>query len=118
MVTLYGIPNCDTIKKARTWLVEANIEFQFHDVRKDGLTKKQLVNWEKDVGWETLLNRRGLSWRKVADDVKTNINKESAIDLMLEQPVMIKRPVLDTGHQRVVGFSPEHYQTLFNLKDI
>ncbi|MBL4762269.1 MAG: ArsC family reductase [Gammaproteobacteria bacterium] len=118
MVTLYGIPNCDSIKKARKWLAEANIDYQFHDLRKDGLSKQQLVNWESDVGWETLLNRRGLTWRKVPDAVKATMHKDAALDLMLEQPAIIKRPVLDTGQQRFIGFNPEHYQSIFNLKDI
>lgn len=118
MITLYGIPNCDSVKKARRWLAEANIDYHFHDFRQDALTKKQLINWESHVGWETLLNRRSLTWRNVSDAVKTTIQKDSALDLMLEQPTLIKRPVLDTGQQCFIGFSPDNYQSIFNLKDI
>jgi Spx/MgsR family transcriptional regulator len=113
MITLYGIKNCDTMKKARKWLDENQIEYRFHDYRKDGLEKKQLQAWSKSLGWETLLNRRGTTWRKLPEDVRNRIDEKTAIDLMLEQPAMIKRPLLDTGKELNVGFSPESYQQLF-----
>ncbi len=113
MTTLYGIKNCDTIKKARKWLEENNIEFQFHDFRKDGLDKKQLQQWVDELGWEILLNKRGTTWRQLPDDVKDTIDEKSAIVLMLENPAIIKRPVLDMGSKRVVGFKDADYQQLF-----
>ncbi|MEE9343397.1 MAG: ArsC family reductase [Gammaproteobacteria bacterium] len=109
MITMYGIKNCDTIKKARKWLSENQIEYQFHDYRSDGLTRAQLTAWEAELGWESLLNRRGTTWRKLPDKTKKAIDQSLAIDLLLEHPAMIKRPLLDTGKQRVLGFTPENY---------
>jgi len=113
MTTLYGIKNCDTIKKAKKWLESNNIEFQFHDFRKDGLDKKQLQQWVDELGWEILLNKRGTTWRQLPDDVKDTIDEKNAIELMLENPAIIKRPVLDMGSKRVVGFKDADYQQLF-----
>ncbi|WP_373691348.1 ArsC family reductase [Endozoicomonas sp. YOMI1] len=112
VVTIYGIPNCDTIKKARRWLEGAGIEYHFHDYRKDGLPKDMLEQWADELGWEALLNRRGSTWRKLSDKEKSAINAERAITLMLEQPAMIKRPLLDTGSQKLLGFSEEQYSNL------
>ena len=112
-MTLYGISNCDTIKKARKWLDANDIEYQFHNYRKDGLEAKQLKQWTKELGWETLLNRRGTTWRKLPESDREAINEKSAIALMLEHPAMIKRPLLDTGKTRVVGFREEEYSELF-----
>ena len=113
MVTIYGIPNCDTMKKARAWLNEHNIAYDFHDYKKAGLDEALLRGWVKELGWETLLNTRGMMWRKVPQDVKDTIDEKSAIALMLETPSMIKRPVLDTGNTRHIGFKPEQYEQLF-----
>ncbi len=113
MTTLYGIKNCDTIKKARRWLEAHAIDYTFHDFRQDGLDKNQLESWVDELGWEVLLNKRGLMWRKVSPEQKANIDKASAIRLLLEEPAMIKRPVLDLGEQRIVGFSDERYQAIF-----
>ena len=113
MNTLYGISNCDTIKKARKWLESNGVEYQFHDYRKDGLDEEQLKDWANELGWEVLLNKRGTTWRKQPNDVKDTIDHESAIQLMLEQPAMIKRPLLDTGDNRKVGFKDTEYATLF-----
>ncbi|WP_066014390.1 ArsC family reductase [Endozoicomonas atrinae] len=112
MVTLYGIPNCDTIKKARRWLEGSGVEYRFHDYRKDGLQKDMLEQWAAELGWEELLNRRGTTWRKLPEEEKSAINAERAITLMLEQPAMIKRPLLDTGSQKLLGFSEEQYSNL------
>ena len=112
MITLYGIPNCDTIKKAKKWLESNDVAYQFHDFRKDGLTQEQLTDWANELGWETLLNKRGTTWRQQPDDVKNMINEASAITLMLEHPAMIKRPVLDTGISRKVGFKDTEYAAL------
>ena len=110
MITLYGIPNCDTMKKARAWLAEHGVEYVFHDYKKAGIDETSLRSWVDELGWEVLLNRRGMMWRKVPQDVKDNIDEASAITLMLETPSIIKRPVLDTGDARHVGFKPEQYE--------
>lgn len=111
--TLYGISNCDTVRKARRWLSEHDVDYTFHDLRKDGLTAKTLQHWDKQAGWETLLNKRGTTWRKLPASVRDTINRHAALDLMLEQPTLIKRPILETGSQVYVGFSTDHYTTLF-----
>lgn len=113
MITIYGIKNCDTMKKAIKWLKDHSVEFEFHDVRKDGLDDKQIIAWEKELGWEILLNRRGMLWRKVDQKTKDAIDKNSAIELMKKDPAIIKRPVLDMGDKRVVGFSEDSYEELF-----
>ena len=113
MTTLYGIPNCDTIRKAKRWLQDNQVEFQFHDFRKDGLDKVQLQAWVEELGWEVLLNKRGTTWRKVSDEQKAKIDKDSAIELLLAEPAMIKRPVLDLGARRVVGFQADEYEAFF-----
>lgn len=115
MNTLYGIPNCDTIRKAKKWLTAANIDFQFHDFRKDGLEHDQLTEWIAQVGWETLLNKRGTTWRQLSDEQKNSVDEASAIALMLEHPAMIKRPVLESEalSQIEVGFSAPRYQEIF-----
>ena len=113
MVTVYGISNCDTIKKARRWLDNAGIGYRFHDYRKDGLDQKQLESWVDELGWESVLNRRGTTWRKLPEAQKNTISRASAIALMLEQPAMIKRPLLDTGSEQVLGFSEDLYKQTF-----
>ena len=115
MITLYGIPNCDTMKKARAWLANHEIDYAFHDYKKAGIDETTLQAWVKELGWKTLLNTRGMMWRKVPADVKDNIDEASAITLMLETPSIIKRPVLDDGKTRTVGFSPERYGALFDV---
>lgn len=113
MITIYGIKNCDTMKKAMRWLDENGIEYRFHDYRKDGLDSKQLKAWEKELGWETLLNRRGMLWRKLPQEVRDSIDRTSALQCMEDNPGIIKRPLLDLGKRRVIGFRPEDYQQLF-----
>lgn len=112
MITIYGIKNCDTMKKALRWLQEQGVEYRFHDYKKDGITPHTLEQWEAQVGWETLLNRRGTTWRKLSDEVKSGIDRASALALMLETPSIIKRPVLDTGDSLHVGFKPEQYREI------
>ena len=102
------------MKKARNWLTEHEIDHEFHDHRKDGLDGKQLIAWEKEIGWETLLNRRGQIWRKLPEDIRESINREVALDLMQENPGIIKRPLLDVGKQRIIGFKAEQYKALFS----
>ncbi len=94
-------------------MMDSGIDYQFYDYRKDGLEAKQLKKWAKELGWETLLNRRGTTWRKLPEAVRETINERNAIALMLEQPAIIKRPLLDTGKIRVVGFREEEYSELF-----
>ena len=113
MTTLYGIKNCDTVKKARKWLEAAGIEYRFHDFRADGLEREQLDAWNRTVGWETLLNRRGTTWRQLPEAVKAGIDEARALDLMMEQPTLIKRPVLEHGGEIRVGFKEADYKALF-----
>ncbi|MCU7944228.1 MAG: ArsC family reductase [Candidatus Thiodiazotropha sp. (ex Cardiolucina cf. quadrata)] len=113
MVKLYGIPNCDTMKKARRWLDEHGIAYQFHDYKKVGVDEKLLRQWVDRVGWEALLNRRGIMWRRLDDSVKAEINEENAIRVMLETPSIIKRPVLEADKTLNVGFTEEAYSKLF-----
>jgi len=110
---LYGIKNCDTIRKARKWLEANGIDYQFHDVRSDGLDESQLKPWIKALGWETLLNKRGMSWRKLDDVDKQDLDADKAMQLMLLQPTMIKRPVLEHNNKLFCGFSEANYQTTF-----
>ena len=106
---MYGIKNCDTIKKARTWLDERKIAFEFHDYKSAGIDRGTLERWCRELGWETLLNRAGTTYRKLPEQDKEGLNEARAIELMLAQPSMIKRPVLDIGSRRLVGFKPESY---------
>lgn len=113
MVTLYGISNCDTMKKARRWLQQHHVEYRFHDYKKSGIDAHKLAQWIDAVGWEALLNRRGMMWRKTPQAVRDAIDEQSAAKLMLETPSIIKRPVLETRKGVTVGFSEEHYLELF-----
>jgi arsenate reductase len=112
-VTIYGIKNCDTMKKARTWLDDHGVAYAFHDYKAVGIDKASLERWAKEVGWEILLNRAGTTFRKLPDAQRENVTKRKAIALMLEQPSMIKRPVLDVGGKLLVGFKPEAYAKQF-----
>jgi arsenate reductase len=109
-VTIYGIKNCDTMKKARTWLDAHGVAYDFHDYKSSGVERGTLQAWARDVGWEILLNRAGTTFKKLPDADKADLGEAKAIDLMLRQPSMIKRPVLDLGGALVVGFTPERYE--------
>jgi Spx/MgsR family transcriptional regulator len=109
-ITIYGIKNCDTMKKARAWLDKRGVEYTFHDYKAEGIDKAHLEKWAKQAGWETLLNRAGTTFRKLPDKDKDNITEKKALALMLAQPSMIKRPVLETGRKLLVGFKPEDYE--------
>jgi Spx/MgsR family transcriptional regulator len=109
-VTIYGIKNCETMKKAFAWLDKAGVDYTFHDYKKEGIDRKRLEAWSKAVGWETLLNRAGTTFRKLPERDKAGLTAAKAVKLMLEQPSMIKRPVLDLGGRLLVGFKPEDYQ--------
>lgn len=113
MTTLYGIKNCDTVRKARKWLEAHDVPFTFHDFRSGGLDKGDLHAWAEAMDWETLLNRRGTTWRKLPEEQRDGIDEEKAIQLMLDNPTLIKRPVLITGKQVHVGFRPGEYETIF-----
>jgi arsenate reductase len=109
-ITIYGIKNCDTMKKARGWLDGHGVEYAFHDYKSAGIDRARLERWCKTVGWETLLNRAGTTFRKLPEEDKHGLDADKAIALMLEQPSMIKRPVLDLGDGKLlVGFKPDAY---------
>ncbi|MBQ0834105.1 ArsC family reductase [Marinobacter sp.] len=110
---LYGIRNCDTVKKARKWLDEQDISYEFHDFKKDGIDEARLTQWEKAVSWEALLNRRGTTWRNLGDDVRDSINGQSAHDIMLKNTSIIKRPVVEHEGSVYVGFNADDWATLF-----
>ena len=112
-VTLYGIPNCDTVKKARTWLDAAGIAYSFHDFRKDGLDPAKLQDWIDAIGWEKLLNKAGTTFRKLPDADKAGLDADKAKALMLDQPAMIKRPVVEAPDGISTGFSAAEWQTRF-----
>jgi len=112
-VTIYGIRNCDTMKKARAWLDGHGVAYGFHDYKAVGVERGRLEGWARAVGWETLLNRAGTTFRKLPDKDKGGRSEKKAIALMLEQPSMIKRPVLDVGGTLMVGFKPDQYETAF-----
>ena len=107
---MYGISNCDTIKKARNWMEKNGVNYVFHDYKKSGLTQDKLEEWVMQVGWEPLLNKRGTTFKKLPDTIKGAIDENAAIMLMLENPSMIKRPVLEHDEQVVVGFKASDYE--------
>ncbi len=113
MVTIHGIKACDTMKKARDWLDAHGIAYAFHDYKTQGVSRVTLQAWVAQVGWETLLNRAGTTFRKLPDADKAGLDAERAMALMLAQPSMIKRPVLDLGGRILVGFRPEAYAAAF-----
>lgn len=106
---LYGIKNCDTVKKARKWLDENGVDYQFHDFKKDGLDDALLSCWEKALGWEALINRRGTTWRKLSEEVRDTMSAQTAHAIMLENPSIIKRPVVERGDDVRVGFSADEW---------
>ena len=114
MITLYGIKNCDTVKKARKWLDDHTIEYAFHDLRTDGLTQEQVSEWVAELGWETLVNKRSTTWKTLDESERSCMDNDSAQAAIMAQPTLIKRPLLDTGHQRFTGFSASNYEKIFN----
>jgi arsenate reductase len=113
MIALYGIKNCDTMKKARAWLDAHGVAYAFHDYKAEGIDKTRLEKWVKALGWEILLNRAGTTFRKLPEADKENLTEKKAIALMLAQPSMIKRPVLENGARLTVGFKPDDYAKVF-----
>jgi arsenate reductase len=111
-ITIYGIRNCDTMKKARAALDRRRVKYDFHDYKTQGIDKAKLEGWARKAGWETLLNRAGTTFRKLSEKDKDNVTEKKAIALMLAQPSMIKRPVLEAGGKLLVGFKPEEYAAI------
>ena len=114
-IQFYGIPNCDTVKKARKWLDSESLDYTFHDYKKEGADAENLARWADRVGWEVLLNRRGTTFRKLSDEEKADIDRDKAIALMVEHPSMIKRPVVETddGDRVLVGFTQSEWENAF-----
>ncbi len=113
MTTLYGISNCDTMKKARAWLDGRGIDYLFHDYKRAGLPETLARAWVAELGWEAVVNRRGTTWRRLPESVRASMDAESAVRVMIENPSIVRRPILDTGNARHPGFSPEQYQEIF-----
>ncbi len=113
MNILYGIKNCDTVKKARSWLEQHGTEYRFHDFRTDGLEMTVLQDWFNHTDWESLINRRGTTWRNLPEDIRESLDSSRALHLMLEQPAVIKRPVLNSQGRIHTGFSEQAYSNLF-----
>lgn len=112
MLTLYGIKNCDSVKKARRWLEDHGIEYQFHDFRQDGIDKQQLSAWLENLGWEVIVNKRSTSWRSLSDTDKDISTNSQAIKLLLANPTLIKRPVVQKGKTVLVGFKEAAFSQL------
>ncbi len=115
-VTIYGIKNCDTMKKARAWLDGKKVAYDFHDYKAAGVDRARLEGWARSVGWEVLLNRAGTTFKKLPDGDKEGLTEKKALALMLAQPSMIKRPVLDVGGKLLVGFKPDDYEKAIGSK--
>ena len=116
-ITIYGIKNCETMKKARAWLDKHGVDYSFHDYKTAGIERERLERWAKKVGWEILLNRAGTTFRKLPDEDKAALDAKKAVALMLAQPSMIKRPVLDLGGgELLVGFAPEQYEAVLEAR--
>ena len=113
-ITLYGIKNCDAVKKARDWLAQHNIDYKFHDFRVDGLDKTQVKNWIEHIGLDSLVNKRSTTWKELDTHIKEHFNEQNAIDVILQNPTLIKRPLLDIGTAQYVGFKESEYTTFFN----
>ncbi len=114
---VYGIPNCNTVKKATDWLKSCHHDFEFYDYKKKGITPEKLKQWSKEVGWEQLVNKKGTTWKSLSEDQQEKItNEEAAIELMIEKPSIIKRPVIEGSKELVVGFEEEEYTRCFKKK--
>lgn len=112
-ITLYGIPNCDTVKKARAWLDANGVGYEFHDYKKAGITAAKLKAWSKALGWESVLNRAGTTFRKLPEDAKAGLDQTKAVALMIEQPSMIKRPIVEHKGGLLVGFKQPEWEGVF-----
>jgi Spx/MgsR family transcriptional regulator len=114
VITLYGIKNCDTVKKARRWLDQHGVDYRFHDFREDGLEADRVQDWVTELGWEALVNRRSTTWKQLDPALRASMDADSACSTIITHPTLIKRPLLDTGHQRLVGFSEASYTRILN----
>lgn len=114
MITLYGIKNCDTVKKARTWLEQHNVDYRFHDFRADGLTTAQVTSWISEIGLDSLINKRSTTWKELDETTKAHFSEATAPAIVNANPTLIKRPLLDTGKQKHVGFKDAEYAKIFN----
>ncbi|MCW8900992.1 MAG: ArsC family reductase [Gammaproteobacteria bacterium] len=112
MLKLYGIKNCDTVKKARRWLENHGVDYQFHDFRQDGLDKKQLTAWVEKLGWESILNKRSTTWRSLSDEEKNISSNSQAIKLLLTNPTLIKRPIAQNSNVLLIGFKDVDYKNI------
>lgn len=110
MITLYGIPNCNTVRKARNWLKIHGVDYIFFDVRKDGLTREVVNSWIRQLGWEQIVNKRGTSWKKLSPKVQEALNEKTAATLVLDTPTLVKRPVIDFDGKIIVGFDEKTYE--------
>ncbi|MEH0687781.1 ArsC family reductase [Vibrio cholerae] len=113
-ITMYGIPNCDTIKKAKKWLEQQGIEYQFHDYRKQGIETNLVERFFQQLDWQQVLNKRGTTYRQLSDEQKANLDKETAVSLLVEMPAMIKRPILDVDGKLHLGFKADQYTAIFS----
>ncbi|MDG2550368.1 ArsC family reductase [Vibrio parahaemolyticus] len=113
-ITMFGIPNCDTIKKAKKWLEAEDIAYDFHDYRKQGIDAEMVSEFCRALGWEQVLNKRGTTYRQLAQEQRDTLNEENAIALLVENPAMIKRPILKVNDQLHIGFKADHYASIFN----
>lgn len=118
MITVYGIKNCDTVKKARKWLDARSIDYAFHDVREDGLERQAVAQWIDELGWENVVNKRSTSWKALDQKARENMDADSALDAVMSQPTLIKRPLLDTGKARYTGFSAASYTKIFGAHNL
>ena len=112
-ITLYGIKNCDTVKKARDWLATQHIDYRFHDFRVDGLTESQVKRWINDIGLDTLVNKRSTTWKELDEATKSSFDAQTSVAVFVKNPTLIKRPLLDTGKQQQVGFKAADYARVF-----
>jgi Spx/MgsR family transcriptional regulator len=110
MITVYGIKNCDTVKKARAWLTQNQLDYRFHDYKVEGITEPLLERFAAGLGWEVLLNKRSTTWRQLTEAQKTDLNADKALQLLVDHPTLIKRPILETSDDFIVGFNADDYQ--------
>jgi arsenate reductase len=118
VITLYGIKNCDTVKKARTWLEEHSVDYTFHDFRADGLSRESAEGWLNELGWETLVNKRSTTWKELDSTVRDSMSDPTALEMVMKHPTLIKRPLLDTGRERHCGFKADLYEEIFRTHSL
>ena len=111
---IYGISNCDTVKKAKLWLDSQNIDYRFHDFRKDGIDSDIINGWLKTISWDKILNKRSTTWRTLDSSIQQAVNESNVVDLLVKNPTLIKRPVVDVNDIITIGFNSDTYQGIFN----